>query len=165
MFFRVCTSFNLLCMYYVLWFRCHYKWEREDARGKNNDLSHVPSKGTEEIKSGTSGCGSFVVPYFQPATSSTDHLHVVLSSCRRREKKIEKREFSQTLVKSTSFTDTLTMQCTSWKLFIYIYFFLNDLCHTSFQFLCPPCTPFGNKSHTIITIIKDIIMHSVRHIQ
>ena len=24
----------------------------------------------EEIKSGTSGCGSFVVPYFQPATSS-----------------------------------------------------------------------------------------------
>ena len=23
----------------------------------------------EEIKSGTSGCGSFVVPYFQPATS------------------------------------------------------------------------------------------------
>ena len=27
------------------------------------------------MKSGTSGCGSFVVPYFQPATSSIDHLH------------------------------------------------------------------------------------------
>ena len=54
--------------------RRHYKSERVKARGKNNDLSHVPSKGKEEIKSGTSGCGSFVVPYFQPA-SSTDHLH------------------------------------------------------------------------------------------
>ena len=63
-------------MYYMLWFRRHYKWEREEVRGKNNDLSHVPSKETEEIKSGTSGCGSFVFPYFQPATSSTDHLHV-----------------------------------------------------------------------------------------
>ena len=51
--------------------RRHYKSEREKARGKNNDLSHVPSKGKEEIKSGTSGCGSFVagrdvlwLPYF-----------------------------------------------------------------------------------------------------
>ena len=41
----------------------HYKREREKARGKNTDLSHVPSKRNEEIKSGTSGCGSFVVPY------------------------------------------------------------------------------------------------------
>ena len=56
--------------------RRHHKSEREKARGKNNDLSHVPSKRKEEIKSGTSGCGSFVVPYFQPATSTTDHLHV-----------------------------------------------------------------------------------------
>ena len=55
--------------------RRHYKGEREKARGKNNDLSHVPSKRKEETKSGTSGCGSFVVPYFQPATSTTDHLH------------------------------------------------------------------------------------------
>ena len=47
---------------------------REKARGNNNDLSHVPSKRKEEIKPGTSGCVSFVVPYFQPATS-TDHLH------------------------------------------------------------------------------------------
>ena len=46
---------------------------REKARGNNNDPSHVPSKRKEEIKSGTSGCGSFVVPYFQPATS-TDRL-------------------------------------------------------------------------------------------
>ena len=55
--------------------RRHYKREREKARGKNNDLSYVPSKRKEEIKSGTSGCGSFVVPYFQPATSTTDRLH------------------------------------------------------------------------------------------
>ena len=54
--------------------RCHYKSEREKVSGNNNDLSYVPSERKEEIKSGTSGCGSFVVPYFQPATS-TDHLH------------------------------------------------------------------------------------------
>ena len=47
---------------------------RENARGNNNGLSHVPSKVKEEIKPGTSGCGSFVVPYFQPATS-IDRLH------------------------------------------------------------------------------------------
>ena len=46
----------------------------EKRRGNNNDLSHVPSTRKEEIKSGTSGCGSFVVLYFQPATS-TNHLH------------------------------------------------------------------------------------------
>ena len=45
---------------------------REKARG-NNDISHVPSDRKEEIKSGTSDCGSFVVPYFQPA-ASTDRL-------------------------------------------------------------------------------------------
>ena len=56
--------------------RRYYKEEQEKARGKNNDLSHVPSKRNEEIKSGTSGCGSFVVPYFQPATSTTDHLQM-----------------------------------------------------------------------------------------
>ena len=59
-FFRVCASFDLLRMCYVLWFRRHYKSEREKARGKNNDLSYVRSKRKEEIKSGTSGCGSFV---------------------------------------------------------------------------------------------------------
>ena len=37
---------------------------REKARGNNNDLSHARSNRKEEIKSGTSGCGSFVVPYF-----------------------------------------------------------------------------------------------------
>ena len=31
----------------------------------------------KEIKSGTSGCGSFVVPYFQPATFTTDHLQYI----------------------------------------------------------------------------------------
>ena len=49
---------------------------REKARGNNNDLSYVPSKRKEEIKSGTSGCGSVVVPYFQPLTSTTNHLHI-----------------------------------------------------------------------------------------
>ena len=53
---------------------------REKARGKNNDLSHVPSKREEEIKSGTCGCGAFVVPYFQPATS-TDRLHMYIYIC------------------------------------------------------------------------------------
>ena len=52
---------------------------REKARGNNNDLLYVPSKRKGEIKSGTSGCGSFVVPYFQPATS-TDCLHL----CRKK---------------------------------------------------------------------------------
>ena len=42
---------------------------RMKARGNNNDLSHVPSKRKEEIESGTSGCGLFVVPYFHPVTS------------------------------------------------------------------------------------------------
>ena len=51
---------------------------REKARGNNNGLSNVPSKRKKEIKSGTSGCGSFVVPYFQPATSSTDRLYLAL---------------------------------------------------------------------------------------
>ena len=50
---------------------------REDER-EERPLSYVPSKRKEEIKSGTSGCGSFVVPYFQPAISTTDHLHLAL---------------------------------------------------------------------------------------
>ena len=61
--------------------RRHDKSEtaREKARGKNNnnDLSYVPSKRKEEIKSGTSGCGSFVVAYFRPATSTTDYSPTV----------------------------------------------------------------------------------------
>ena len=53
--------------------------EREKARGNNNDLSYVPSKRKEEIKSGTSGCGLFVVgqdvirlPNFQSCSSVPD---------------------------------------------------------------------------------------------
>ena len=53
--------------------------ERKKARGNNNDLSHVPSKRQKEIKSGTSGCGSFVFPYFQPATS-IDRLRLKYSN-------------------------------------------------------------------------------------
>ena len=52
---------------------------REKARGNNNGPSHVPSNRKEEIKSGTSGCGSFVVRYFQPATS-VDRLHAYFYS-------------------------------------------------------------------------------------
>jgi len=48
---------------------------QEKVRGNDNGPKHVPSKRKEEIKSGTSGCGSFVVPYFQPATS-INHLHM-----------------------------------------------------------------------------------------
>ena len=55
--------------------RRHDKEEREKVTGNNNDLSYVPSERKEEIKSGTSGCVSFVVPYFQAATSTTDRLH------------------------------------------------------------------------------------------
>ena len=47
------------------------------GRGNNNGLSHVPSNRKEEIKSGTYGCGSFVVPYFQLATSA-DRLHTYI---------------------------------------------------------------------------------------
>ena len=78
-FFRMCTSFNLICMCYVLWFRVDViirlsesAWEK--ARVNNNNLSHVPSKRKVEIKSGTSCCGTFVVLYIQPATS-IDCLH------------------------------------------------------------------------------------------
>ena len=53
---------------------------REKTRDNNNGLSHVPSKRKEEIKSGTSGCGSFVVAYFQPATS-IDRLQMYFNSC------------------------------------------------------------------------------------
>ena len=53
--------------------------EQEKARGNNNNLLYVPSKRKEEIKSGTSGCGLFVVgrdvirlPYFQSYSSVPD---------------------------------------------------------------------------------------------
>ena len=46
----------------------------EKAKGNTNGLLHVPSKRKEQIKSGTSGCGSTVVAYFQPVTS-IDSLH------------------------------------------------------------------------------------------
>ena len=52
---------------------------REKARGNVIGLSHVPSKGKEEIKSETFGCGSFVVPYFQTATS-IDRVQLQYSS-------------------------------------------------------------------------------------
>ena len=48
---------------------------REGEREEQRPLACNIKKTTEEIKSGTSGCRLFVVPYFQPATS-TDCLHV-----------------------------------------------------------------------------------------
>ena len=45
------------------------EWDGAREGERELDLSYVPSKRKEEIKPGTSGCGSFVVPYFQPATS------------------------------------------------------------------------------------------------
>ena len=49
---------------------------REEARGNDNGPSHVASKRKEEIKSGNSGCGSFVVPYFQPLLPPTVYKEV-----------------------------------------------------------------------------------------
>ena len=54
--FYVCVT----CCYLDITKR-HGETAREKARGNNNGPSHVPSKREEEIKSGTSGCGSFVV--------------------------------------------------------------------------------------------------------
>ena len=62
MFFRVWVSFNLLRMFYVLIF-----WA-------SLSLSQITSK-NKLNKTGTSGCGSFLVAYFQPATC-IDRLHV-----------------------------------------------------------------------------------------
>ena len=74
-------------MFYVLLFWTSLKEgerAREKARGDINCLSWIPSKQQQQRnkkeklrrnKTGTSGCGSFVVAYFQPATS-TDCLHV-----------------------------------------------------------------------------------------
>ena len=50
---------------------------REKARGNNKrPLACTIKKKRKEIKPGTSGCGSFVIPYFQPSTS-IDRLQIV----------------------------------------------------------------------------------------
>ena len=72
----LCVSLSqcsFVCVRHSIFYVCvtccdlerHYQTEkaREKARGNSNGLSHVPSKRKEEIKSGTSACGSFVVPY------------------------------------------------------------------------------------------------------
>ena len=48
---------------------------QEKARDHTNCLSYIPSE--RKSKTGISGCGSFVVAYFQPATS-INHLHLAL---------------------------------------------------------------------------------------
>ena len=62
-----------------------------------------PSKRKEEIISGTSGCGSFVVPYIQPATSITVYtwnptFHVVIFSVHQ---KLHKTKPSRLYASST----------------------------------------------------------------
>ena len=49
---------------------------REKARGDTNGLSQIPSKKRKRRrnKTGTPDCGSLVVAYFRPV-SSTDRLH------------------------------------------------------------------------------------------
>ena len=54
----------------------------------SNSMYHQQQQ-RQKNKSGTSGCGLFVVPYFQPATS-TNRLHLVLMS------RIGSREAKQT---------------------------------------------------------------------
>ena len=83
----ICTLCLCCCTLYVtlsvsvssfffcwVWGRIMTSFICNKARGNNNGLSHVPSE-REEIKSGTSGCGSFVVPYIQPDTL-TDLWHL-----------------------------------------------------------------------------------------
>ena len=64
-------SFVCLSIFYVRVTCCDLDVTISETRG-NNDLSYVTSK-RKEIKSGIPGSGSFVIPYFQPATS-TNHL-------------------------------------------------------------------------------------------
>ena len=47
---------------------------RERARGNTNGLSQITIMKNNNNKTGITGCSSFVVPYFQPATS-IDRLH------------------------------------------------------------------------------------------
>ena len=60
-------------MFYVVLFWTSLR-ERERKR---EGITTAARTRKEEIKSGTFGCGSFVVAYFQPATS-TDCLYVYL---------------------------------------------------------------------------------------
>ena len=84
----VCRSVNdFSCVYVIQSFTCVTCCDldvtnrcseraQEKASRNNNGPSRVPSNRKEEIKSGTSGCGSFDVPYFHPATSIIRlHLH------------------------------------------------------------------------------------------
>ena len=86
-FVRVWTSFNLLCMFYVLFWTSLKDMARDKAKGNTNSLSQILSKKEKKRtikkrktrrrkkKKGTSGWDSFVVAYFQP-TTSIDHLQV-----------------------------------------------------------------------------------------
>ena len=60
-------------MFYILLFWMSVR-ERERKRQAITTDSHMYQNRKEEIKSGASGCGSFVVPYCQPA-ASTHRLH------------------------------------------------------------------------------------------
>ena len=116
--------------------RRHYK--REKARGNNNDLSYVPSKRKEEIKSGTFGCGSFVVPYFQPATSTTDHLHLAL----RAGLEVGKPNNIPANNRRASHGYSQRGQRKN-----YSDEHLNFFCNLCQVLVCPKCTPDGHKDH------------------
>ena len=118
--------------------RRHYKREREKAREMNNDLSHAPSKRNEEIKSGTSGCGSFVVPYFQPATSTTDRLHLAL----RPGLEVGKPNNIPTNNRRASNGHSQNGQRKN-----YSDEHLNFFCNLCQVLVCPNCTPDGHKDH------------------
>ena len=65
-------------MLYMLLFWVSLKDRRktqEKARDHTNGLSYIPSE--KKSRTGISGCGSFVVYFFQPATS-INHLHLAL---------------------------------------------------------------------------------------
>ena len=62
---RIITSFicnnYFMCVLHIIILDIR-ETAQEKGRGNNNGLSHAPSKRKEEIKSETSGCGSFLLP-------------------------------------------------------------------------------------------------------
>ena len=141
-FFRVCTSVNLLRMRYVLRFRCHYEtsleWRvREGKREEQRPLACTIQK-KRKIKSGTSGCGSFVVPYFQPATSTTDHWHLAL----RPGLEVGKPNNIPANNRQASNGHSQTGQRKN-----YSDEHLNLFCNLCQVLVCPKCTTDGHKDH------------------
>ena len=68
MFFHVWTSFNLLYMFYVLLFWMSLKEVVRERAKRQYQQPLTDTIKKEKNKTEISGCGSFVVTYFQPAT-------------------------------------------------------------------------------------------------